>query len=107
MRVASPLCCTLFLCVVSLCAGRTLADEPQVPAAEQEKFFEERVRPVLANRCVKCHGDKKQEGGLRLDSRAAILAGADGGPVVEPGQPDKSTLILAVRHAGDTKMPAE
>ena len=39
------------------------------PAAEDVTFFESQVRPLLVERCVKCHGDKKQEGGLRLDSR--------------------------------------
>jgi len=34
-------------------------------------FFESRVRPLLAERCYKCHSQRadKHEGGLRLDSR--------------------------------------
>ena len=32
--------------------------------------FELSIRPVLASECLQCHGEKKQKGGLRLDSRA-------------------------------------
>ena len=39
------------------------------PGAEALKFFETKVRPILAENCFKCHGPAKQKGGLRLDSR--------------------------------------
>jgi hypothetical protein len=75
------------------------------PAAS-ESFFELKVRPVLAGTCVKCHGEKKSSGGLRLDSREAMLTGGDGGPAVLPGNPEGSPLVRAVRHADATlKMP--
>jgi hypothetical protein len=74
--------------------------------AASESYFELKVRPVLAGTCVKCHGEKKASGGLRLDSREAVLAGGDGGPAVAPGDPEGSLLVRAVRHADDTlKMP--
>ena len=76
------------------------------PGAASESFFELKVRPVLAGTCVKCHGETKPSGGLRLDSREAMLAGGDSGPAVVPGDPDGSLLVQAVRHADDTlKMP--
>ncbi len=78
---------------------------PDRPAAEAAEFFEKQVRPVLAENCFNCHGPKKQQGGLRLDSRAALLKGGDGGPVVVPGKPDDSVLVKAVRRDGDLKMP--
>lgn len=70
-------------------------------------FFERRVRPVLIERCVKCHGPKKQESGLRLDSRAAILKGGDSGPAARVGVPGSSLLIEAVRRSGDFEMPPD
>src|SRR5205823_2665936 len=69
------------------------------------KFFEERVRPVLADRCFPCHGPEKQKGGLRLDSSAALLKGGGRGPAVVPGKPDESLLVSAVRHGEALKMP--
>ncbi len=47
--------------------------------------FENQVRPLLAARCVKCHGPRKQESNLRLDSRAAMMQGGDSGPAIVPG----------------------
>jgi hypothetical protein len=85
---------------VLLSGGAAGAAEP--PTAE---FFEKNVRPVLAEKCWSCHGPKKQQGGLRLDSRAALLKGSDGGAVVVAGQPDKSPLVRAVRREGDNPMP--
>ena len=61
---------------------------------------------LLKARCVSCHGAEKQKGSLRLDSRAAMLKGGESGPAVILGQPEKSLLVQAVRHAaGDLKMP--
>ncbi len=68
-------------------------------------FFETKVRPVLAENCFSCHGPKKQQAGLRLDSKEAVIKGGDEGPVLVAGQPEKSPLIKAIRHAGEPKMP--
>jgi hypothetical protein len=78
------------------------------PAGTPE-FFESKVRPVLVEHCLKCHGDlkgKSPKGGLRLDSREAAIKGGDNGPVVVPGEPDKSRIIEAVRYLNaDLQMP--
>ena len=60
---------------------------------------------MLVEHCYPCHGETKQQGGLRLDSKAGWQAGGDGGPAVVPGEPDKSPLVESVRYAGDLKMP--
>jgi len=87
-----------------LCHGSIGYAEERVPTAEQLRFFERSVRPVLAENCFKCHSAKKQKGGLRLDSREAILTGGDSGPAVVPGQPDESLLIEAI-HYESLEMP--
>jgi hypothetical protein len=69
------------------------------------EFFESHVRPILVEHCQSCHGSKKQEAGLRLDSRDGLLKGADSGPVIEPGQPGSSPLVDVIGHAGPIKMP--
>ena len=47
---------------------------------------------------------EKQSGGVRLDSRAAILEDSDHGPIVVPGHPEKSTLVRAIKHEGAVKI---
>jgi hypothetical protein len=62
-------------------------------------FFENKVRPILVNNCYSCHTNTAM-GGLRLDSSEAMLKGGSRrGPAVVAGDPDKSALILAIRHA--------
>src|SRR5438477_11691588 len=84
-----------------------LAQPPQDDSASI-KLFEEKVGPILAARCSKCHGAEapKAKGGLRLDSREAALKGGDTGPALVPGEPDQSLLVKAVSWADpDLQMP--
>jgi hypothetical protein len=73
------------------------------PTAEQARFFEAKVRPLLVEHCTQCHGAKKQQGGLRLDTAGGFRAGGDKGPLVADPR-DNSLLLKAVRHEGP-KMP--
>jgi hypothetical protein len=74
---------------------------------EQEAFFEQKIRPLLIERCQKCHGQAdKPKGGLRLDTRAGWQKGGDRGPAIVPGDVEASRLIRAVRYQDDDlKMP--
>lgn len=81
------------------------ADVGGSPSAESLEFFEKQVRPLLVMHCQKCHGAKEQKGGLRLDSRAAVLAGGDSGPAVVPGKVDEGLLLDAVAYGDLYQMP--
>lgn len=80
----------------------------QVPAAEPDRaarFFDQ-VKPLLDAKCVQCHGPDKQKGKLRLDTLDAAKKGGATGPAIVPGDPDKSLLVQAIRHArADVQMP--
>jgi hypothetical protein len=67
------------------------------PTPEQIRFFEEKVRPILAEHCYKCHGSEQQKGSLRLDIPEMALAGGESGPVIVPGKPEESPLVEAIR----------
>jgi len=79
-------------------AARCLADAASGPAVE---LFEKKVRPILVEKCQRCHGSALQKGGLRLDSRDALLKGGESGPVVSPGHPEKSELVRAINYEAD------
>src|SRR5262249_3576235 len=87
--------------VASLCcmsAGRA-AD------VSDAEFFETRVRPILANNCYACHTGSAL-GGLRVDSREALLEGGKSGPAIVPGKQDQRLLIQAINHKNEAlKMP--
>src|SRR5262245_7500088 len=96
-----PMARSLLAALVLLAACELRAQEPRAAL----EYFEREVRPILVDHCQKCHGAAKQESDLRLDSREALLKGGVTGPAIVPGQPTKSTLIAAIRHEGEIKMP--
>ena len=69
-------------------------------------FFEKNIRPLFIAKCYGCHASATPMGGLRLDSREAILKGGGRGPAIVDGKPNESVLIRAVRQTSDDlKMP--
>ncbi len=97
-------------CLVLAAGGvSALGATPAVPAGaitpEQEQFFEQRIRPILADHCYNCHGPKRERAGLRLDAKALVDRGSDSGPIIVPGDADHSRLIEVIRYEGDVKMP--
>jgi hypothetical protein len=79
-------------------------------SAEQIAFFEKKIRPVLAEKCYKCHAQdsEKIKGGLVLDTREGIRRGGDSGPGVVPGDLVKSLVIESLHYTNkDMQMPPE
>ncbi len=96
----------------ALCVGAVGARVARGVEPNGVEFFERKIRPVLVDRCYECHSGKSKslKGGLRLDSRDAVLRGGDSGPAIVPGKADDSLLIQALRHEGlemppDQKLP--
>jgi mono/diheme cytochrome c family protein len=85
--------------VFAAVVGRSPAADPAF-TPEQVRFYEAEVKPLLKKHCLRCHGadEKKLKGGLRLTTRAGVLAGGDSGPAVSLDNPDGSLLLLAVRN---------
>ncbi|MGE3806860.1 MAG: DUF1549 domain-containing protein, partial [Gemmataceae bacterium] len=76
------------------------------PTPADLRFFETRVRPVLLDQCARCHGEKKQKGGLRVDEPERLLRGGSAGPVIVKGKPAESSFIKALAHDDpELKMP--
>jgi hypothetical protein len=79
---------------------------PQQSAGDVD--FATRILPVIEARCVRCHGEAKQKAGLRLDTRAAALAGSAFGatPVLVPGDAAASVLWQRIAHEDEEeRMP--
>lgn len=78
-----------------------LADEPSVDYSSQ-------IKPLLARRCAECHGAKKQQVGLRVDSAKGMLEGGDSGPAVVRGDSAKSLIVHAITGTENaSQMPPE
>jgi mono/diheme cytochrome c family protein len=76
---------------------------PRTGVAEAADYLRD-VKPLLARRCVVCHGPAKQKAGLRLDTAAAMRKGGDAGAVLVPGKSADSLLIRAVTGAPDVPL---
>ena len=57
------------------------------------------VIPIMLRHCTACHGRHRQEAGLDLRNRAAMLKGGRSGPAIVPGNADASLIVQKI-HAG-------
>lgn len=87
---------TLFFSVFALLSFALPAQSADDEAAIA--FFENKIRPVLVQKCYRCHGPEKQESDLRLDSYAAMLRGGATSPAVIPEDPEGSLLIHVIEY---------
>ena len=104
----------VFFVTTLLLTGAFLSGVHRLQAADDAagiEFFETKIRPVLADKCYGCHsseaeGRKKLKADLYLDSKAGMLKGGKEGPVLVPGDLEKSKLIESIRYTNDdTAMP--
>lgn len=106
------MCCSVFLFAIAVWTGLGTfaahqATLPQSSSTVQTDFFETRVRPLLAANCYGCH-TSAESGGLRVDSREALLKGGNSGPAIAPNHPEASLLLQAVAHTHSRlKMPQD
>src|SRR5262245_31710280 len=86
----------------------TMAASPAGPAAKPAAAidFGREIRPILSNRCFKCHGPGQAEAGLRLDDRKRAIAKLESGAVaIQPGKHLDSELIRRITADDDERMP--
>jgi hypothetical protein len=83
-----PVTAFLLLCATLAGTSRALAEGPD---------FTELIQPILERNCVRCHNADKARGGLRMDTREALLEGGDDADAVVPGDPAKSEMLTRIR----------
>jgi Protein of unknown function (DUF1553)/Protein of unknown function (DUF1549)/Planctomycete cytochrome C/PA14 domain len=71
--------------------------------------FSRQVQPILAAKCLKCHGSSKASGGVAFDKREHALAKTESGePALVPNKADASGLIARISSTDETlRMPPE
>jgi hypothetical protein len=101
-RIRSTLGLGVLLLAGVCIAPVTFAGDDDLAASE---FFEKSIRPILAEKCQKCHGGDKPKGGLSLAGRESLVKGGDSGPAAVSGKPRESLIIEAVEQRGELRMP--
>jgi hypothetical protein len=98
-----------FLLLLALAGNLSAKVQGQAPPKPQAIDYNRQVRPILSDKCYRCHGPDAAErkGGFRLDVRESAIGKADSGetPIV-PGKPEQSELLKRI-HAtdADVQMP--
>jgi hypothetical protein len=92
----------LLACALALCET-AYAQLP--PAAKVKIEFARDIEPLLAKRCVLCHGPQQQMSGLRLDQKDAALKGGASGADILPGKSAESRLVRLVGGLEKKVMP--
>ncbi|MEJ2448904.1 MAG: hypothetical protein P8Y37_13335 [Anaerolineales bacterium] len=73
--------------------------QAEIPEDPEEISYTGTIQAVLLNRCGVCHSENGQAG-LNMASYQSLLAGSENGPVILPGDPDESLLLLKTAEAG-------
>ncbi len=90
-----------------LASTRVVAQAP-ASGPEARRFFEEHIRPVLAEKCYSCHSaeSESRKGALQVDHLEHLLKGGETGPALHPGRPEQSLLLEAIAYGNpDLQMP--
>ena len=96
---------TIVAVCISLCLSCNLyaydetdQERPEHSSSDWVAHFEQKIRPVLIERCVGCHGSTKMEGGLRLHSIQGLQAGGESGKVIDGDDWNASLILEAIRY---------
>ncbi len=65
------------------------------------------VFPVLQKYCISCHTEDEAQGGLVMESFAALMRGGESGPAITPGVPTSSRLVLMASGKLEPVMPPD
>jgi Planctomycete cytochrome C len=93
---------------LSVAAATILTPIHQAGAQQAQMSFAEDIAPVFRGWCVSCHqpgGDGYNASGLDLTSYEGVMKGTKFGPMVIPGHPDESNLIVLVEGRAKVRMP--
>jgi hypothetical protein len=91
------------LICLGVAAAATAADRQKQLAPPN---YDEHIKPILRQYCLKCHGDDKQEADLNLQGYGSLLRGGSSGKAVEAGRSSQSVLFQAISNPDpDLRMP--
>jgi hypothetical protein len=85
--------------------GVLLAGLPVGLFAQEPPSYGRQVKPFLARYCLECHNKEAMKGDLSLETVEAMRRGGKSGPVLNPGKPDESRIVLLPEHKVKPAMP--
>ena len=80
------------------------------PVDAEKLRFDRDILPILSDKCFACHGPDSavRQANLRLDTKEGAFSAPSGYPVIVPGEPENSELVLRITHEDiDQRMPPQ
>jgi hypothetical protein len=97
---------TRSLAVVALALAPLVCYAGESRAGQNVDYLRQ-IKPLVAEKCLACHGALKQKGTLRLDTAALARKGGKHGPAIVPGDPENSLLVERITAEEGSRMPPE
>jgi mono/diheme cytochrome c family protein len=92
-------------CSVLAIQGQDLPSDHAERMARGLELFEKKVKAILVENCVQCHGGEKVKGELNMVTREGLTLGGADGVMVVPFKAKESRLLRLVRHEEEPHMP--
>ncbi|XZE53314.1 c-type cytochrome domain-containing protein [Planctomycetaceae bacterium SH139] len=99
--------CLLACGLLTFVTGGLLRAAEPTAAVALDVDFSKQIAPLLQKYCSACHNDSDESGELSFDTFEALLAGGEHGPVVVPGEPENSPMLLTTTGEMEPKMPPD
>ncbi|MGD8568949.1 MAG: hypothetical protein PVJ39_12740 [Gammaproteobacteria bacterium] len=93
-----------FLIFLGIITGFGLLSACSQSGENETVSFSKDVKPILAEHCISCHnpeGEGYKKSGLNLESYSTLMKGTKFGPVITPGEPLSSSLVLLIDGKAD------
>ena len=94
--LCKPLLFGLLLPFLLLLTNNAVSGSDEPRTEKQSLDFDRQVAPIIASRCLGCHGADAPEAQLRMDTKDGLLRGGDSGPALLPGFTADSLLLQRV-----------
>src|ERR1700722_6696447 len=108
MRYVSTSFATILALATVSAIAAPLPDPAKLPPASKQDglTFEKDIHPIFDASCVRCHGEQKPKGGLKLTTLEGVMKGSKENKVVIPAHSDQSRLAFSVAEIdGKIYMP--
>ena len=108
MKKPTVLLAAVALGALSLVGAIFLVPLQPVHAQQDRMSFAEDIVPIFKGYCISCHqpgGAGYEASGLDLTSYEGLMKGTKFGPMVIPGKPDESNLIVLIDGHAKISMP--
>lgn len=91
-----------------LVGSTTLTPLPQACAQQTQFSYAEDIEPIFKGWCVSCHqpgGEGYEQSGFDVRTYDSVMKGNKYGPMVIPGRPDESNLVVLINGQAEIRMP--